>query len=207
MRTTLLRTTSRKAGVVSLVSMNGSPAYARLPEIERVIELLLQSHDYRRKNSARDRKQVRCEDQIVVCADIAQYGTHLSEMPMIVADSIRTEILADFSEEQIGPRSVAGTCDAAGRIRGDRRALLDQAFARERCKREKYRGRVAARVRDDVGASNLVSARARLGRKERLSRSSRARGQAGDQTKGRLPWRQRHASAQPTRGKLRAAAR
>src|SRR5438045_3597382 len=71
----------------------------------------------------------------------------LSRLSM--ADAVRPIIAGNFGEEHFTFRRVSGTGHAAGRVGDDLSARRDEAGADERRNREKDRGRIAARIRDD----------------------------------------------------------
>ena len=77
--------------------------------------MLRERHRDRREDAARDREEVRREDEVRVGAERLERRAHLAQVPVNVAGAVGAEVLGDLAEEQVVARREAGTGDAAGR--------------------------------------------------------------------------------------------
>ena len=73
-------------------------------------------------------------------------------MAVLVADTVGAIVFGDFGEEQLTFRRIPRPGHAAGGVRDDCGALSDEAEREQRRDGEEDRGRIAPRIRDDVGA-------------------------------------------------------
>ena len=92
------------------------------------------------------------EDQVAREAALArQRGLQLGEVAVVVPHAVRPEVLGHLAEQQLPLGRAAGAGDARGGVDHHLARLVDQAVLRQWQQRQQRRGRVAARVRDQLG--------------------------------------------------------
>ena len=126
----------------------------RTQRLGRIGELRDERHGDRREDPARDRQQVRREDEIRVAAERGESGGHFLQVAVRVADAVGPIVLRDFTEQQLALGRVAGAAHTARRIRDNSCQRRDEPCRQEGREGEENRRRVAARIGDDVGVTD-----------------------------------------------------
>lgn len=120
------------------------------PHAQYVVERTDQGYGDGRKNSARYRQQVRCENQLRRRAPRLERRAHFFEVAVTIADAVGSEVIRNFGEEQFSFRRVSRARHTTRRVSNDRRAVGDQLMLNERRKREQDRSWITTRIRDHI---------------------------------------------------------
>jgi len=102
-------------------------------------------------------------------------GLQFGEMAVVVSHAVGPEVLGHFAEQQLPFGRAAGAGDARRGVDHHLARLVDQALLRQGQQGEQRRGRVAARVRNQLGAQepgprDLRETVHRLGRQPEIRR-------------------------------------
>ena len=111
------------------------------------------------QDPALHRQQVRAEGQLDALAGaVGEDRLDLAHVPVGAARRVGREVLGDLAEEEVLARRAAGAGGAALGVRDDV-GRVDEALAEKRDEGQEDRRGVAARVRDEPGATQAVPVR------------------------------------------------